>query len=69
MARASGGLGVLAGAPELAVEYGLVAEPPFQEFLAAGIGSYFLGGAAVLADAGNALANDLTGQANTCSAP
>ena len=64
-----GGLGVLAGAPELAVEYGLVAEPPFQEFLAAGIGSYFLGGAAVLADAGNALANDLTGQANTCSAP
>ncbi len=37
-----------------------------QEFMAAGIGSFLLGGAAVLSDLGQALYNDLNSQTLRC---
>jgi RHS repeat-associated protein len=66
VAAGLGGLGVVAGVPELAVGYGLIGEPAFQEFTALAVGGYFLGGAGVLSDLGQALYNDLNRQTSSC---
>jgi RHS repeat-associated protein len=66
VAAGLGGLGAVAGLPELAVEAGLVGEPAFQEFTALAIGGYFLAGTGVLTDLGQALYNDLNTRANGC---
>jgi RHS repeat-associated protein len=65
LAAGLGGVGALMGLPELAVQYGLVAEPPFQEFTALAVGGVYLGAAGALADLGQALYNNLT-EAETC---
>ena len=41
LGAALGGVGVVLGGPELAVAYGLIEEPPFQEFTALGIAGIF----------------------------
>jgi hypothetical protein len=67
LAAGFGGLGLVASAPQLAVGYGL-AESPFETALALNIGGFYLGGAAVLGDVGQALYDELTGGTTQCTA-
>ncbi len=46
-----GGIGILMSGPEALVGLDLIAEPPFQEFLALATGGFFLGYGAVATDA------------------
>jgi hypothetical protein len=50
VAAGLGGAAVVASAPELAVSLGIITEPAYQQFLALGVGSMFLGGSAALLD-------------------
>lgn len=56
-----GTVGALAGVPELAVSFGLIEEPAYQEFTALAYGGLFVGGAATVADALRALYERLGG--------
>jgi hypothetical protein len=57
-----GGLGLIMSAPELAVGFGLIDEPAYDEFLFLSYLGVLSGAGATLADAGQALYNDFTSQ-------